>query len=430
MDGQRREPACLPDPLVEAAAVLKAQQVQEILARLARGEAVRQIAQALGVDRKTVRAWRRRGTWQPRRPRPRVSILDPFAAWLRERAPEVAYNCAVLLRELREQGYPGGVAQLHRFVRPLRVAARQQATVRFETGPGEQAQVDFGQRRLWIGDGYLAAHLFVFTLGFSRRCYVTAFPHERLDAVLAGHEQAFTHFGGVPLQIVVDNAKPAVLERSAARTLWHPVYADFAAYYGFTPWAHWPYRAQTKGKVESGVSYVKRNALAGKRFGSWTQLNSWLLEWTTTIADRRVHGTTHEVPLTRFARERLTPLGARPPYHRERVGHRLVPADALVAIAASRYSVPVQYVGTQVRIRETSQGYEILHGEVVIARHPRAGRHQVVMDPAHYAGLLRPGRLHPPTPPRFDPRYPAASDVAVRDLAVYAALVEGKEVAA
>jgi len=429
MDVSAGAPACLPDPLVEAGTVLKVQQVQEMLARRARGESVCQIAEALVVDRKTVRSWLRRGGWQPRRPRTRVSRLAPYAAWIRGRAPEVGYNCAVLLRELQEQGYLGGAAQLHRLVRPLRLAARQQATVRFETAPGQQAQVDFGQRKLWIGDGYVAAHLFVFTLGYSRRCYVTAFPHERLDAVLAGHEQAFAHFGGVPLQIVVDNAKPVVLERSGERTTWHPVYADFAGYYGFTPWAHWPYRPQTKGKVESGVSYVKRNALAGKRFGSWTQLNAWLLEWVTTTADQRVHGTTHEVPLRRFAQERLTPLDARPPYHRERVGHRRVPADALVAIAASRYSVPVRYVGAQVRIRETAHGYEILHGEQVIARHARAARHQVVMDPTHYAGLLRPSRGMPPVPPRFDLRYPGSSDVAVRDLAVYAALVE-EEVAA
>lgn len=237
--------------------------------------------------------------------------------------------------------------------------------------------------------------------------------------MLAGHEQAFQHFGGVPLQIVVDNAKPVVLERSGERITWHPVYADFAGYYGFTPWAHWPYRPQTKGKVESGVSYVKRNALAGKRFGSWTQLNAWLLEWTTSIADRRLHGTTHEVPLARFAQERLTPLDGRPPYHRERVRHRIVPADALVAIAASRSSVPVRYVGARVCIRESTQGYEILYGDQVIARHARAARHQVVMEPAHYAGLLRPGRPELPAAPRLDPRYPATSDVAIRDLAVY-----------
>ncbi|MDN5933087.1 MAG: IS21 family transposase [Pseudonocardia sp.] len=406
--------------------VVKEAQVQEVLGRLARGEAVQAIARALGLDPKTVRAWRARGTWRPRVVRPRRSILDPFAEWLRARAPEVEYNGVVLLRELREQGYRGGLNQVHRFVRPLRVAARQacRATGRFETPPGQQAQVDFGQRLLWIGDTLVKAQLFVFTLGYCRRLYATAFPHARLDAVLAGHEQAFQHFGGVPLQIVVDNAKPTVLEHTREHVVFHPVYADFAAHYGFTPWAHWPYRPQTKGKVESNIGYVKHNALAGKRFGSWTHVNAWLLEWCTQVADLRVHGTTHEVPLARFATEHLTPLGSRPPYQRERVRVRIVPPDALVAISAARYSVPIRYVGAQVRVRETTQGFEILHDDQVIARHARAERHQVIMEPAHYAGLLRADRAEAVPVPRFDPRYPVAGDVLVRDLAVYAALVE------
>jgi transposase len=213
------------------ALVLKEQQVQEVLARLARGEPVLRVADGLGIDPKTVRAWRARGTWQPRQPRQRRSILQLFQAWLTARAPEVNYNCAVLLRELRALGYPGQMAQLHRCVRPLRLEARQarRATIRFETAPGQQAQVDFGQRRLWIGENCVPAHLFVFTLGYSRRLYTAAFPHERLDAVLAGHEQAFEHFGGVPLQVVVDNAKPTVLRHTREGTIWHPVYADFAA---------------------------------------------------------------------------------------------------------------------------------------------------------------------------------------------------------
>jgi transposase len=412
--------------LPRGALVLREAQVQEVLARLERGEAVVTIARALGIDPKTVRAWRRRGGWRPRRARARRSMLDPFADWLTARAPEVAYNGVVLLRELRAQGYPGGLNQVHRFLRPLRLAVRRaaSATVRFETAPGQQAQVDFGQRRVWIGAQAMTAHLFVFTLGYSRRLFATAFPHERLDALLAGHEQAFRHFGGVPLQIVVDNAKVAVLEHSRAGVVYHPVYADFAAHYGFSPWAHWPYRPQTKGKVESNVGYVKRNALAGKRFGSWSHLNAWLLEWCTTVADLRCHGTTHEQPLVRFQAEQLTPLGSRLPYQRERVKLRIVPPDALVAISAARYSVPVRYVGAQVRVRETTTGFEILHEDTVIARHARAERHQVVMDPAHYAGLLRPGRPAVPTPPRFDPSYPASGDVAIRDLAVYAALAE------
>jgi transposase len=406
------------------APVLKEQVVEEVLVRLRRGEPLLAVARALDLDAKTVRAWRRRGGYRPRQPRVRISILAPYQAWLQARAPEVDFNAAVLYRELRAQGYAGSAVHVRRAVRPGRLAAREpHATMRFETPPGQQAQVDFGQRRVWIGDRYVPAHLFVCTLGYSRRLYPTAFPHERLDAVLQGHEQAFRHFGGVPAQIVVDNAKPTVLHHGRDAVIWHPTYADFAAYYGFRPWAHWPYRPQTKGKVESGVKYVKRNALAGKRFGSWAQLNDWLLEWATTIADVRVHGTTHEIPLVRFAAEQLTPLGLRPPYCHERVRHRVVPADALVAIDGSRYSVPVRYVGATVVIRELASAYEILHQDTVIARHPRLGRHRVAMEPAHYAGLLRPlGLAPPPAPPRWDPGYPPEAAVEVRDLACYAAL--------
>ncbi|MBK9997118.1 MAG: transposase [Nitrospira sp.] len=181
--------------------------------------------------------------------------------------------------------------------------------------------------------------------------------------------------------------------------LWHPVWEDFARRYGFTPWACQPYRAQTKGKVESGVKYVKRNALAGRRFASWDALNAWLQEWTVTVADQRVHGTTHERPIERFARETLTPLGSRSPYHYERVRLRRVPADALVAIAAARYSVPVEYVGTTVHVQESSRHYEIFHGGVCIARHAKSPRHAVVVDRAHYRGLPRAGGPAPRPPP-------------------------------
>lgn len=437
MEGLKEDGLASPVTLTdEAAPVLKAQVVETIVARLRRGEAVKRLAAEYGVDPKTIRAWRERGVYRPRTGRDRGSILDPHREWLCARAPEVEYNSAVLYRELKERGYDGSSQQVLRFVRPLRVAARQRATVRFETEPGRQAQVDFGQRQVWIADQPVVAHFFVCTLGFSRRCYVEAFRHERLDAVLAGHEHAFHHFGGVPQQIVVDNARPVVLRHQRAgdrhSVVWHPAYADFAAYYGFQPWAHWPYRPQTKGKTESGVKYVQRNALAGKRFGAWEQMNEWLLEWATTIADCRIHGTTHEIPQERFLRAeqtQLTALGSRPLYARERVMHRVVATDALVAIGGSRYSVPVPFVGCTVTVRELLGAYEILHEGRVIARHAREGRHRVIMERTHYADLLRPARLPARRlePPRHDPRYPASADVAVRDLAIYAAIADGSD---
>jgi len=167
--------------------------------------------------------------------------------------------------------------------------------------------------------------------------------------------------------------------------------------------------------------------LAGRRFGSWEELNEWLERWSAEVADQRVHGTTHERPLDRFAREQLTPLGTRAPYSYERVRVRQVANDALVAVGAARYSVPVAYVGLTVSVHESADHYEIFHQEQLIARHRKVARHSVVMEPAHYAGLLRVGRPLPQaSPPRFDPNFSRLGEVMVRDLSLYEAISQNE----
>ena len=364
------------------------------------------------------------GGWRARPPRVYPKAIDAHQVFLARRGPEVGWNGMVLLRELRAQGFTGGYQQVQRALQPLRTTRRwaARATVRFETGPGEQAQVDFGQLQVWIADVETSVHFFVFTLGFSRRAVAYAYRNERLDTLLDGHERALRHFGGVPLSCLYDNPRTITLGRSAGQVLWHPRFEDFARYYGFTPRACQPYRARTKGKVESGVKYVKRNALAGRRFASWVALDAWLEAWAATVSDVRVHGTTHERPIDRFARETLTPLGHQPPYHYTAPRRRIVAADALVAIAAGRYSVPVRYVGHTVDVRETATHYVIVAGDTCIAQHAKAGRHAVVMEPVHYAGLLRPGATPVTEAPQWDPAYHALGAVEVRDLAIYETL--------
>ncbi len=428
------EPITIPVPCppgttpAEEDGMLREDCVREILARLQRGERLKAIARDLGLARNTVKRWQRLGSWRPRPPAARPRHIDPFVGFVEHRGPEVGWNGKVLHRELHALGFTGSYQQVQRAIQPLRAerAWATVATVRFETAPGQQAQVDFGQTRLWIGERLEVVHVLVFTLGYSRRLWLAAYPHERLSALLDGHERAFRHFGGVPLECLYDNPRTLVLGRRERHVLWHPVFEDFARTYGFTARACQPYRAQTKGKVESGVKYVKRNALAGRRFGSWDALNAWLEEWTLTVADVREHGTTHERPIDRFAQETLTPLGTRPPYRYERVQLRRVPSDALVAIAAARYSVPVQYVGTTVSVHETNTHYELFHEHLCIARHAKAARHAVVMEPAHYRGLLRvpSAPAAGPPPPQWDPGYRQLGEVAVRDLAQYAAVAD------
>jgi transposase len=129
-----------------------------------------------------------------------------------------------------------------------------------------------------------------------------------------GHERAFRWFSGVTLNCLYDNPRNLVLGRREQKVLWHPLFEDFARYYGVTPRGCQPYRARTKGKVENGVKYVKRNALAGRCFTSWEDLNDWLERWSVEVADGRIHGAAHKRPIDRFANEQLTPLGIRPPY--------------------------------------------------------------------------------------------------------------------
>jgi transposase len=413
--------------------MLGAELVREMVARRERGEGIKRIARELGIDRKTVKRWLRLRVWQPRQPqRRRERQLDRFAELIERRAPEGGFNGVVLYRELKGVGFTGGLLQVQRFVRPYRQQRRwsELATVRFETGPGEQAQVDYGQLWVWIGAQPEKVHLFVFTLGYSRRLYARAYRNERLTTLLDGHECAFRWFGGVTLSCLYDNPRNLVLGRREHKVLWHPQFEDFARYYGFTPRACQPYRARTKGKVESGVKYVKRNALAGRRFRSWEDLNDWLERWSVEVADLRLHGTTHERPAERFAHEQLTPLGTRGPYRYERVQTRRVANDALVTVGAARYSVPVAYVGQSVSVHESLGHYEFFQHDRLIARHQKAARHSVVMDPTHYAGLLRTAGKPPASPPRFDPYFGGLGEVMVRDLKLYetASSSEGGEV--
>ena len=182
------------------------------------------------------------------------------------------------------------------------------------------------------------------------------------------------------------------------------------------------YRAQTKGKVESGVKYVKRNALAGRRFRNLEELNAYLLDWCVNVADQRVHGTTHERPCERFQRaETLIPVDLRPPTPRERVVIRRVPADCFVAVETNRYPVPFEWAGRDVEV-------QILAGEIVIRqglahpiRHERLeGYHQV----ARWRGMPRRVVKSTPAPgggpPRFDPVHPATlGEVEIRPLSCY-----------
>ena len=289
-------------------------------------------------------------------------------------------------------------------------AAEARATLRFETPPGRQLQIDFGETRVPIGGERVRVYLFVATLGYSRRPYVQAFRHERQSAWLDGIEAAFRHFGGVPEEVLLDNARALVTQHDAATrevTLQRPAQA-FAGYWRFRPRACAPYRARTKGKDERGVGYVKRNAIAGHAFASWEALEAHLAWWMREIADVRVHGTTGEPPLERFERDEaaaLRPIAGRPPFRQIRELVRKVQADCAVEIDTNTYS---RALAADRRERAGQRRAPAVCASTTPAggspSTPRpAGRRERIIDRGHLAGIIglvrRPVAAAPAEPP-------------------------------
>ncbi len=369
----------------------------------------RRIAEETGVDVKTVRRYLAQRGWQPRRSREVESLLDHFVEFLRRRAPEVGWRARILVREIREQGYEGSYRTVARFVHPLREAGRrrEEATGRFETPPGLQAQVDWGVSRLWFGEDFVPVHLFVMTLGFSRRMYLRGNTSERLASLIDGHERAFGHFGGRTEEILYDIPRTIVLDRDLEGHFirWNPVFLDFADYYSFEPRLRRVRRARTKGKVERGVGYFKGNGLPGKRWHGMEHFNEWALEWTTREAYVREHGTTRERPIDRFEREGLLPVEGRGPNRVERTMQKNVSSEGLVRLWRSYYSVPPRFIGQEVTVIQAPREVENYRaGERIATRLLSTARHRVVRERGHEVGLLRAvGERRRPEPPRFDP---------------------------
>jgi len=396
-----------------------------------RGVGKKTIAREVGVAVNTVRRYLRQPIAAGVQTRPAARRLsDDHRRTARELYEGAAAgNAVVVQRLLAARDVTVSVRTIERAVADIRQAQRASAlaTVRVETPPGDQLQVDFGQKRVLIAGLRVRIFLLVAVLSYSRRLFVKPFLNERGADWREGIAAAFTHFGGVPRTVLGDNARPLVRarDRATGTVIFHPAYLAFCRDWDVQPRACAPYRARTKGKTEAGVKYVKRNALADQAFVSFAALEQHLGEWMTATADQRRHGTTREAPLVRFDRDEratLRPLPVRAVPRREQRLRRRVATDAFVDVDTVRYSVPHRLVRDQVDVVLDEQTVTILHGPAVVATHPRSSEPFArVVDPTHYDGLWRRPALDPePTPA------PALALLG-RDLAEYAAIISGGE---
>lgn len=401
-----------------------------------RGMSISEIARVTGHDRKTIRGVVRGPVIaSPQVRQARASKLDPFVPYLEGRLAEGVLNCNKLWEEIRCQGYEGGKSLLKSFVQPYREARRAEATVRFETQPGEQAQVD------WGSFGFIEHHgrrrrlyAFVLTLGWSRAMYVEFTTTMDTATWLRCHVHAWHYLGGVPRVVLHDNLKTAVLERGAEGSVhWNPRYLDLADYYGFSLRACQPYRAQTKGKVESGIRYLRGNFWPGLRFVDLSDLNRQCRDWLDLTANRRVHGTTGEVPFERLPQELLQSLGDKPDYDTSLMGYRRASKDCFVSYGGNYYSVPFAYVRQTLQVRETEEGDLVVQdaqGEEIARHRLVPGFRQRVAIAAHYEQLRSAVRSpHRPmaiqTPQAADwASLPEAPEVESRPLTWYDHILE------
>lgn len=285
------------------------------------GYSKKQIARELGISINTVRKYidsDAKPSYSKRAPKPMK--LDPYRSYIKQRLADAHPHwvpATVIFREIQSMGYSGGETMLRAFMRAQKPVVEEGEVVRFETEPGKQMQVDWAEFRK--GKDRLSA--FIATLGYSRTSYVEFVRNEKLDTLLSCHENAFDYFGGVPFEVLYDNMKTVITERDCYGQGKHRLQSafwDFSKHHNFIPRVCRPYRAQTKGKVERFIHYLKHSfyfPLAGELKSHHVKpdvgiANQRVLRWLNTVANCRIHATTKAVPFSRLEEEKshLQPL--------------------------------------------------------------------------------------------------------------------------
>ena len=359
----------------------------DVLDLLQQGCSISEVSRRTGLSRVTIRLLLRHGGPRLRRLRTTgPGVVGPFLPFLRTQLQRGVTSGPVLLRLAQEHGYTGALRTLQNALKPWREERAREPVIRFETAPGVQAQADFAEILLLDAQGVRhRLYCFVVVLGYSRYLYAEFTSHQRLAAVQGGLLRAFAAFGGIPQEVLFDNMKTVVLARSAEDIRWNPAFTDFAQTCGFTPRLCRPYRAQTKGKCERSIRYLRQSFLPGLVFTSLDDLNGRLQQWLSTVANARVHGTTGRIPGQVLAEERLVAL-AHPIAVQGATLWRMVGRDCFVTYRQSRYSVPLELAGQRVLVREDGPHLVVEHDGIEVARHALVReRYRVIVAPEHFA---------------------------------------------
>lgn len=362
----------------------------EIKSMKREGHSIREITRRTGRARNTVRKVLRKKAPDQTKRSAKASILDEYKAYLKDRYRQTGLSAVRLLEEIAGMGYAGSVDTIRRYLRSIdrEESVSAKATVRFESPPGKQAQVDWAEiGKMPDKAGVMKkVYAFVMVLGFSRMIYIEFTRSMKLDVLIECHRRAFEYFGGATREILYDNMAQVRLPGGKL----NPKMLDFLSVAGITPKTHRPYRPRTKGKVERAVHYVKDNFIKGREFADFADLGAKGRAWMNRTANPRTHATTGRVPFECLAEEGLLPIDVLRGYVPVERGERTVNSEGYVLFGGSRYSVPPRSVGQKVVVEGKFGKITVLEGKTIIAEHRQApGKGESVCDPLHAAEMWK-----------------------------------------
>lgn len=362
----------------------------EIWALKRQGYSNRAIARKLGVHRQTVKKYLATHEFPVYRVVKRPSGLAPYYGMIEEWLGTEDYHATRVHELLKHQGYAGGYETVKRAVRKITEKRDQIAYLRFETMPGQQAQVDFAEFQTVAANGEVhTLYVFLLVLGYSRQMYIEFVERCTMTTFLDCHQRAFQFLGGVPQEILYDNMKNVVVRRHVGRAQFNGTFLDFCAHYGYTPVACPPYSPWYKGKVERPIDYLRERFWRGYTYTDLACVNRDVQEWNATVAMERIHGTTQEQVCLRFEREQphLGPLPRRPYDTSEKV-YRKVYKDCQLSFGGNRYVVSHTLAGKAVLLKIKHGRLRVYDDETLAAEYeiPQATG-QLLSQPRFYEAL-------------------------------------------
>ena len=350
------------------------------------------IGRRVGLDRRTVKKYLEKKEFPKYNTVNRTSDLEPYHELIEGWLSEEDYKATRIRDLVVMQGYQGGYETVKRFVRKVKKKRDRIAYIRFETIPGLQAQMDFGDFKVVNPDGSeTTIYAFVIVLGFSRHMYVEFIDKCTMTPFLDCHCNAFGYFGGVPGEILYDNMKNVVVRRNVGHVQFNDTIVDFGAHYGFKPVACPPYSPWYKGKVERPIDYIRERFWRGYNYTTTEQLNKDVIEWLDTVASPRVHGTTKQKVCERFTTEKPH-LGEIPnrPYDTSEKVTRKVYKDCQLSFDGNRYVVSHKCVGKKLLLKIKNGIIRIYDdAELIVVYRIPEGKGNLVADPRFYAALKK-----------------------------------------